>query len=279
MTAQFWKVATISGGWMSVDGGTLFGIVPKTMWGKLVRADHRNLVRIPCRCLLARRGKEVLLIDSGYGGKQKKSERRSYELEEGNPILDSLAKVGVQPEDVTDLVLTHLHFDHAGGATRYDEKETLLPTFPNARCWASRIEWREAVSPASALRNAYPQENLTPLIDKKLNRSFEDDEEILPGLTMLVTGGHTRGHAAARLQTDQGPILFIGELAPTRFHAKQLWTSAFDTHMLQTRLRKPKIFARALEEGVPIYWPHDPDVIVSRLVGRKQDDFFTEKLM
>ena len=264
---------------MSVDGGTLFGIVPKTIWGKLVRADRRNRVRIPCRCLLARRGKETVLIDTGYGGKEGKARRRGMALEAGNPVLESLARLGVRPDDVTHVVMTHLHFDHAGGATRRDEENNLVPAFPRALYWASYDEWRDAYRPVPALRNAYPQENIVPLIERSLTRSFEDGGEILPGISVTVTGGHTRGHAAVQVRTRKGPVLFLGELVPTRWHARDLWTSAFDLFPLESRVRKPEIFARVLEEKMPVCWSHDPDAAVSRPVALKGNALVTEKIL
>ena len=279
MTRALWQVASLSGGWMSVDGGTLFGIVPKMIWGKLIRADRRNCVRIPCRCLLARRGKETVLIDTGYGGKGGKARRRGMALEAGNPILGSLAQLGVLPQDVTHVVMTHLHFDHAGGATRPDEKGNIVPAFPRALYWASGAEWRDAIRPIPALRRAYPQENLLPLAERNLTRSFEDGDEILPGISVRITGGHTRGHATVQIRTRKGPVLFIGELVPTHWHARELWTSAFDLFPLESRVRKPEIFARVLEEKMPIYWSHDPDAAASRAAGRKGNDLITEKIL
>lgn len=278
MSRAVWQVAPVSGGWMSVDGGTLFGVVPKMIWGKLVRADRRNCVRIPCRCLLARRGKEAVLVDTGYGGKTMPGERRAMKLEGGNPIFRSLEREGVRPGDVTHVVMTHLHFDHAGGATLRDGRGEFVPAFPRARYWASRAEWRDAAGPIPALRNAYPQENIAPLVERGVDAAFEDGDEILPGISVKVTGGHTRGHAVVSIVTRQGPVLFIGELVPTRWHARELWTSAFDTHPIETRVCKPKVFSWAYERGMRVYWPHDPGAEASRIAGFRGNDPVVEEI-
>lgn len=278
MKKSAWHLLPLSGGWFSIDGGTFFGIVPKKIWRNCIPADAENLIRIPCRVLLARRGDDVVLIDTGYGGKERPKRLRGYALEEGNPIFASLAQAGVRPEDVTHVVMTHLHFDHAGGATLADEKGTLRPAFPNALCWASKIEWNDALDPEPALRGAYPQENLLPLAEAKVLRSFEDGEEILPGLTAYVTGGHTRGHAVFRLDAESGPAYAVGELTPTAWHTKQLWSTACDADQMTGRRVKPMILAHAFGEGAPIFPAHDPRGAAFRLTDRRKDDFLAEIL-
>lgn len=273
MKPKPWKIEPLTGGWMSLDGGNIFGLVPKTVWGKLLPCDGQNRIRVPNRCLLARRGKEVVLIDTGYGGKYPKLDRLAYAMEEGNPIFLALDRLGVAPNDVRHLVMTHLHFDHAGGATLLDEKKRPVPAFPNAAYYASEAEWRDAVDPIPELAAAYPQNNLTPLVERKLTVAYRDGDEILPGLTMRVSGGHTRGHAVAELNGGDGPVFFFGDLAPTAWHAKQLWTTSYDTFILETRLQKPKFFAAALEQNAAVFWAHDPKTVASRVTERKGNNF------
>ena len=270
---NLWKIDPLESGWMSLDGGNIFGLVPKTVWGKLLPADEKNRIRVPCRSLLARCGKEIVLIDAGYGSKYPRLDRQAYAMEEENPIFSALARLGVAPRDVRHLVMTHLHFDHAGGATLLDEKKRLIPAFPKAKYYASAAEWEDAVDPIPELRAAYPQNNLTPLVEKKLTVAYGDGDEILPGLVMRITGGHTRGHAAALLDTENGPAFFPGDLAPTAWHAKQLWTTSYDTFILNTRLYKPIFFASAMECGAAVYWAHDPKCVASRITERKGNNF------
>ncbi len=277
MKQDAWHIAPLSGGWFSIDGGTFFGIVPKKIWQTLLPADGENLVRIPCRVLLARREDDVVLIDTGYGGKERPKHLRGYALEEGNPIRASLARAGVRPEQVTHVLMTHLHFDHAGGATN-GEGDGLAPAFPNALYWASKTEWNDALDPEPALRGAYPQENLVPLAEAGRSRTFDDGEEILPGLTAHITGGHTRGHAVFRLETESDPVYALGELAPTGWHVKRLWSTACDIDQLAGRRVKPKILERAFGESAAIFPAHDPRAAAFRLVERRGDDFFSEPI-
>ncbi|MBO7725973.1 MAG: MBL fold metallo-hydrolase [Thermoguttaceae bacterium] len=278
MKKSAWRITPLSGGWFSIDGGTFFGIVPKKIWRNVLPPDGENLVRVPCRVLLARRKDDVVLFDTGYGGKERPKHLRGYALEEGNPIFASLAQVGVRPEQVTHVVMTHLHFDHAGGATLTEENGAPVPAFPNALCWASEVEWSDALDPEPALRGAYPQENLLPLAERNLSRAFENGEEILPGLTAYVTGGHTRGHAVFRLAAETGPVYIVGELAPTGWHTKQLWSTACDIDQMAGRRVKPEILARALGESAPIFPAHDPRGAAFRLTERRGDDFLSEVL-
>ena len=236
---------------------------------------RNNFVNILNACTIP----VIVDADTGYGGKERARTLRGYALDGGNPIFDSLARVGVRPDEVTQVLMTHLHFDHAGGATATGENGIPVPAFPHALYWASGTEWRDALDPEPALRGAYPQENLLPLAEAKRNRAFEDGEEILPGLTVLVTGGHTRGHAAFRIETESEPAYFIGELAPTSLHARQLWNSACDIDQLTSRRVKPIIFSRAFDESAVIYWPHDPCSAASRPARRKGNDFLTEPIL
>lgn len=268
-----WLITPLVGGWMKLDGGAFFGTVPKVMWRRLVLPDRLNRICVPCRVLLAKRGKETVLIDTGYGEKYSASQRRALGLENGNPLFRALARADTEPGEITHVVMTHLHFDHAGGAVALNEKGVPVPAFPNARYWASSAEWDDAVEPIPALRKAYPQENLLPLLEKKVTESFEDGEEILPGLTMRVTGGHTRGHAAALIEASGGPVHFLGDLVPTRWHGKQLWTAAYDTHILDLRIRKPRFLSEAFQRNAAVWFPHDPLGAFSRIAEQTGANF------
>ncbi|MBQ9873171.1 MAG: MBL fold metallo-hydrolase [Thermoguttaceae bacterium] len=276
MSDRTWTLTPLVAGWTSYDGGTIFGLVPKSVWGELLPPDERNLVRIPNRCLLARNGREIVLVDSGYGGKGSRLDREVFEMDAGNPTVDALARLEIAPTDVTAVVLTHLHFDHAGGATIFDAERKLAPTFPNAKYYASRIEWEDAVDPAPELRAAYPQNNLRPLLDAGIALSFEDGAEILPGLVARIAPGHTRGSAVFEFETADGPALFLGDLAPSHWHAKQLWTTAYDVRAIETRRSKVDVFAAALERKALLYWAHDPSVVSSRIVERRGNNFIVE---
>ena len=193
-----WQLDTINGGRFRIDGGVLFGLVPKSLWALLATADEQNRVGCGNRCVLARDGRHTVLIDTGCGTKYTPLDRKFYAMEEGEPLLEDLAALGVAPADIDTVVLTHLHFDHVGGATRHDRQGQLVPTFPKARYVVSRLEWEDATIGGPALQTAYSLDNLLPLAETGQLVLLDGDPAIVPGLTAIRTGGHTRGHLAVK---------------------------------------------------------------------------------
>ena len=263
-----WQLDTVDGGWLSLDGGVTFGIVPKALWGKLLTADENNRVRLRNNCLLARDGRHTVLVDTGYGGKYGPLDRRFYEMDEGNPVLDSLARLGVSPDDVDTVVLSHLHFDHAGGCTHYADGRRLVPTFARARHVIGRLEWEDATSRAAELETAYPIENLTPLADAGVVELIEGGTPILPGLQARLTGGHTRGHMSLVFESGGQTAMFIGDICATSMHLHRMWNLSYDTFPLDTRRTKPQLLAEAAAGNYWVCWPHDPRVAAARLVNQ-----------
>jgi glyoxylase-like metal-dependent hydrolase (beta-lactamase superfamily II) len=252
-----WQLDTINGGTFSIDGGVAFGIVPKPLWSNLIAPDANNRVRLGANCLLARDGRHTVLVDAGYGDKYGKLDRNFWELESGNPIVDNLAALGVAPEDVDLVVMTHLHWDHAGGLTRYNDQRTIVPTFPNARYVIGRDEWDDALGQSPELESAYPLQNLTPLADAGLVDLIDGDEEIVPGLRARQTGGHTRGHLAFSFASAGQTAFFIGDVCATALHFHPMWNLSYDTYPLVTRKVKPQLLGEAADGNWWVIWPHD----------------------
>lgn len=268
-----WQLDSINGGTFSIDGGVAFGIVPKTLWAKLMPPDEKNRVRLGANCVLARDGRHTLLIDAGYGSKYSALDRGFYELEQGNPVLDNLAALGVAPEDIDIVVLSHLHWDHAGGATIYNGHRTLVPTFSRARYLIGRIEWEDATSRAPELVTAYPMQNLTPLADAGVVELIEGDAEIVPGLRAMLTGGHTRGHLALKFESTGQTALFIGDVCATSLHLNRMWNLSYDTYPLVTRRIKPQLLGEAADSEAWVIWPHDVKTVAARLNRHPQRGF------
>jgi glyoxylase-like metal-dependent hydrolase (beta-lactamase superfamily II) len=187
-----WQLDTVNGGAFRMDGGVMFGVVPKALWKNVVTADDENRIACANHCVLARDGNHTVLVDTGYGDKFDKLDQKFYSAELGEPLLASLSRLGVSPEQVDTLVLSHLHFDHVGGATRFDQQRRLIPTFPNARHIVGRWEWEDATACPPELETAYSLDGILPLAP--LVALVDDGQEIVPGLKALLTGGHTRGH-------------------------------------------------------------------------------------
>lgn len=275
-----WQLKPLDGGAFSIDGGAAFGVVPKTVWQTIHPADDINRVRMTCNCLLAMDGEQVVLIDTGYGGKYPPMDRKAYGMQEGNPILEALARRSIRPEDVDFVLFTHLHFDHAGGATVRSADRQLVPTFPNARYLIDANEWEDAVSKTPELLAAYPQNNLEPLIRDEKVDLFDRDTELLPGLKSLRTGGHTRGHTAFLFESEDESegALFLGDICPTRAHMKTLWNMSYDTFLLETRQKKRQFLERVAERGWWVFLPHDPFVYACRIQKHPAKEFTTTDL-
>ncbi len=273
MNLGAWQLDTVSGGTFQLDGGTMFGVVPKPLWEKFHAPDERNRIPSGTNCVLARNGTHTVLVDTGYGGKLSDRERKIYDIQPGEPLLDNLASLGVAPEEVDTVVLSHLHFDHAGGATRYDEHGELTPTFPKARYVVQQREWEDAMSCASELRGAYPMDNLAPLEEADQLDLIDGDTEILPGLRSRVTGGHTAGHQAFFFLSQKQVAIYLGDLCPMASHTPALWCMAYDTFPLTTRRQKPIVLGEAADQGWLVLWDHDPDMVACRLERDEKREF------
>lgn len=268
-----WQLTTVSGGNLRLDGGTMFGVVPKMLWQKRQPADEFNRIRSATNCVLACDGQQTVLIDTGYGGKATEKERQRGALEAGEPLLASLAAAGVTPEAIDVVVLSHLHFDHAGGGTRRDDAGELVTTFPNARYITQRGEWEMATSGIAELRAAYPQEHLLPLSKSGQLELIEGDAEILPGLRAVVTGGHTQWHQALFLESGGLGAVYLGDLCPMAAHMKSLWGMSYDLYPLETRRRKPEMLGLIADQQWLALWDHDPDMAAARLARDDKEEF------
>lgn len=267
------KLTTVSGGRFVIDGGTMFGVVPKALWSRYVDVDERNLIRQATNCVLVEDGETRVLIDTGYGLKLSEKERRNFQSEPGDPLVESLAEAGVTPEQIDVVVLSHLHFDHAGGATRHDDDGGLTPAFPNAEYVAQKLEWEVATSGVPELRGAYPQQNLLPLEESGRLRLVDGDEEIVPGVRYRVTGGHTRGHCAVYIESQGETAVYLADVCPMWQQLKTLWCMAYDVDLLQTRRIKPVLLGEIADNGWLALSDHDPDHAAARIKRDKQRDF------
>jgi len=266
-------VTVVSGGTLRLDGGTMFGVVPKLLWQKAAPPDEQNRIRMATNCLLVRDGKNTVLVDTGYGGKLNDRQRKINAAQEGEPLLENLGEIGVSPDEITHVALTHLHFDHCGGGTRFNAAGSIVPTFPNAQYYISRIEWELANSHAAELRGSYPTENFQVLGDNQQLTLVDGDGELLPGLRWIATPGHTAGHLAFTLESGGQKILYPCDLCPTTAHLRSHWCMAYDTDLLETRRRKPALLGQAADEGWLVVWVHDPDVVAARLERDERREF------
>jgi len=273
MQLGHWQLDTVSGGRFRLDGGAMFGIVPKPLWNKAAPADELNRIQLATNCVLARCDEATVLIDTGYGTKLSEKEQGHVAAEPVDVLVASLAACGVSPEKVDVVLFSHLHFDHAGGATRRDPSGAVVPTFPNARFAVGDLEWEDATSGALELQGTYPEENLAPLGESGRLWLLDDGEEVAPGLRVERTGGHTRGHQVAVFSAGGDTAAYLGDLCPTSAHMRRMWCMAYDTHPLVTRIRKPEVLSRAVDGNWLILWDHDPAMAAARIARDDRKEF------
>jgi glyoxylase-like metal-dependent hydrolase (beta-lactamase superfamily II) len=268
-----WRLDTVSGGTFRLDGGVMFGVVPKTLWGPQADPDELNRVSVANHCVLARNGRHTVLVDTGYGGKFGLLDRKFYQLEAGEPLLVSLAGYGVQPDDIDLVIFSHLHFDHAGGATRWDSGRRSVLVFTQAQFVAGRTEWEDAMSGSPVFEGAYSTHNLLPIEDSGRIDLVEDGAEIVPGLRTRLTGGHTRGHFAIEFESGGQRAIFLGDICPSRRHMRRLWNLSYDLYPLDTRKNKMLLLGEAADNEAWVLWSHDPQFAASRIARDAKREF------
>lgn len=254
----------LPGGDFCLDGGTMFGVVPKALWQRVATADEHNRIRLSCNCLLLKTGRALVLLDAGFGERFSPRERTLYGMDGAHTLRGSLAAAGVPPTAITLVALTHLHFDHFCGCL-VAGPDGLAPLFPNAVHAVQRGEWDDALAGRSTMRRSYRAAELRFLARQVEMRFLDGDGELVPGLTAFVTGGHTRAHQGFRLEAGEHTLVYPGELVPTRLHLRPYWNMAYDMFPYQTATCKQRFAADAAAQGWIVAWDHDPTAPWSRI--------------
>lgn len=259
------EITPLLDGYFRLDGGSMFGVVPRVLWEKKLAPDDRHRVRIAVRCLLVRNGRRTILIDSGQGNKQSEKFRERYAVEQSRTLLDRLRERGVQPDEVTDVINCHLHFDHAGWNTIRDG-DRLVPTFPNARYWSQRGEWERSQQYQQEKDQAsFLGEDFLPL-EKPRWELVEGEHTVIPGVEIVPVPGHSLHTQAVLVRAADQTVAFLGDLIPTTHHVPFAWIAAFDLHPVESFSTKRRILPRAAREKWICVFDHDPDVVAARLV-------------
>lgn len=271
------EIDFLSDGTFKLDGGAMFGIVPKPLWTREREADERNRMLLSCNCPLIRTGKHVILIDCGLGRKWNDKQRDIYAIDPQPTLLNQLAAHGLKPSDVTILVHTHLHLDHAGWNTQLNAKGEAEPVFVNARHIVERRELEVARKPNEIQRGTYLAHNVAPIDADKGWDVFEDTREVVPGISLFRTGGHTFGHSCLRIESGGQKALFIGEMMPTTAHRHLPWIMSYDLYPLESLENKRRLFAECVTNNTLVLLDHDPTAFAVRLKQSAGDKIETIK--
>ncbi|MBI4575921.1 MAG: MBL fold metallo-hydrolase [Planctomycetes bacterium] len=256
----------LSDGRFRLDGGAMFGVVPRVLWERVAPADPEHRIDLGLRPLLIRSGGKNVLVDTGLGGKWDEKGVSMYAIDRRETLLSSLAAAGLAPSDVDVVVLTHLHFDHAGGATLRNARGDVVPTFPRARHVIQRREWEEARDRSHLRRASYRPEDFLPLEAAGLVDLVEGVVEVAQGVETVVTGGHTEAHQAVRVRSGGRTAVYWGDLIPTTHHVPHPWIMGYDVLPAQTYAAKRRFEEEALAGGWLCLWDHDPATPASYLV-------------
>ena len=259
------RLKAVESGHFRLDGGAMFGVVPKVLWQKTDPADGDNRISMHMRLLYGESGERRFIIDSGAGTKLGEKMIRNYRIESG-PLGPLLEREGIEPGDITDAIATHLHFDHAGGYTYYDEAGRIRLTFPGAVHHIQRRQWEAAIGPNEKDRASFFTENFMALEEEGRVDLLEGEAEIMPGVKVLPTEGHTPGHQVVMIDTGETTVLYCGDLIPLASHINLPYIMAYDHRPLATLEEKKKLLARAADEGWILFFEHDPRVSACTVV-------------
>lgn len=270
MLGEF-ELISLSDGFFHLDGGAMFGVVPKTLWGRYTPADARNRIRLGLRPLIVRhaRGGRTLLVDAGVGDKMPPKLAEIYGLARERHLAHALEEAGLAVDDIDIVLASHLHFDHAGGFTRVDERGIVCPRFPRAEYVVRRGEWEDALAPSARTRASYMAHDFAPLAEAGVLRLIDDDETVAPGVRVSRTGGHTRDHQMVFIESAGLTAVFAADLIPTTAHLSDPWILGYDLYPVETLAAKQAFVPEAIARQHLVFFEHDPEIAAGYI--REQD--------
>jgi glyoxylase-like metal-dependent hydrolase (beta-lactamase superfamily II) len=252
------ELVSLSDGFFRLDGGAMFGVIPKPLWEKRIPADERNRIRLGLRPLLVRTPEGSVLVDTGIGDKYDEKAIEIYAIEHPPTLQGSLAAAGVDAAEIRFVVNTHLHFDHAGGNTVAAEGGSVRPAFPRATYLIQEKEWHAALFPGERSRASYRAENAVPLEEAGIVERVAGKTDPLPGITLVPTPGHTGGHQSVVIESKGEWAVYFGDTIPTIAHLDPAWVMAYDLFPQETVERKKALLETAVRRHGLVIFEHDP---------------------
>ncbi|MCP4632505.1 MAG: MBL fold metallo-hydrolase [candidate division Zixibacteria bacterium] len=256
-----------------IDGGSMFGVIPKKIWSKFVEANEENFITLDIHPLLVKTGKNNVLIDTGIGDALDDKLRKIYGITEKSKLVDSLAEVALKPEDIDTVIFSHLHADHALGGLKLDDEGNVCKVFPNAKYYAQKTEIEDAMSPNERTAATYISDLLRYYGEIQ---AVDGDGQIVDGIAVIQTGGHTRGHQAVYIQSGDDSLIYTGDIIPTTIHLRPVFIAGVDTFPLDTLQQKKGIIRECAENKRFIAFDHDSDIGVGRLIKKSEDEIVLE---
>lgn len=271
------EICPVTDGRFRLDGGAMFGVVPKVLWERCCPADERNRIQMGLNCLLIRaRGKNIL-VDTGVGAKADAKFLDMFAVDRTPPLHESLKQQGLAAEGVHLVVNTHLHFDHCGGNTVREDGQ-VVSAFPKAKYFVQRGEYEDAVRANERTRASYRRENFTPIAHVDQWEFLDGDTELLPGVSVVVTGGHTAHHQAVKIESEGKVALYLGDLIPTVSHLPLPYIMGYDLYPVQTLEAKRGVLDRAFEEHWLLIFEHDPKVQMGYVKKDGEGKYYLEEV-
>ena len=259
MTFGDLELVPLFDGFFRLDGGAMFGVVPKPLWERRAGADEKNRIRLAVRPLLVR-GEQTMIVDAGIGGKMDPRSVEIYAIDRSRNLDHTLAEAGSEAADIDIVLASHLHFDHAGGFTSGGGSGGPVPRFPEARYVVRTAEWEDATHPHERNRASYLQENFVPLSTAGVLDLVAGDEQIMPGVRVVRTGGHTMHHQIVMIESGGRTAVFAADLIPTIAHIDEPWIMGYDLYPMDTLAFKRRFVREAIEREYLIFFEHDPEV-------------------
>jgi len=244
-----------------LDGGAMFGIIPKTLWEKKMPSDELNRIQMVTRSLLLVSNDKRILIDTGNGDKWQEKFNKIYEIDTKSVSLDSsLAEVGFTAKDITDVICTHLHFDHIGGNTKI-ENGKIVPSFTNAKYWMSKSNWEAANSPSEKDLGSFMQDDWAVLVENDMINFVKENMQFLPNIDFIISNGHTPGMILPVISDNSNVLVYGADLIPTSAHIPLPWVMAYDVQPTVTIKEKKQLYIDAVDKNWMLFFEHDPDTV------------------
>lgn len=262
------KISFIDTGLFKLDGGAMFGVVPKQLWNRMNPADEQNLCTWSMRCLLIETGDRKILVDTGIGDKQDEKFRSHFHPHGEDSLMGSLNHESLRAEDITDVFLTHLHFDHVGGAVKKNEDGELVPSFPNATYWSNEVHYNWAYHPNAREKASFLKENFVPLKEAGVLQFLDvskDDQEWLPGISVRFVYGHTEAMMMLKIKKGEQTFIYPTDVIPSSHHIGLPYVMSYDVRPLKTLEEKGRILEEAVEEDHILIFEHDHQVPACKL--------------